>query len=78
MLHQAQLAISAVLFKLGGQDVGWQIPFGWRAPHQVTLVPVPVALAKRPVVVELVAAQRQQGSGAARQQQQQEWQRQRL
>ena len=44
-------------------------PFGWRAPHQVTLVPVPVALARRPVVVELLAAQRQQGSGAARRQQ---------
>ena len=42
------------------RGLGWQVPFGWRTPQQVTLVPVSVACAKRPVVVERLAAQRQQ------------------
>ena len=42
------------------RGLGWQVPFGWRTPQQVTLVPVSVARAKRPVVVERLAAQRQQ------------------
>ena len=42
------------------RGLGWQPPFGWRTPQEVTLVPVSVARAKRSVVVERLAAQRQQ------------------
>ena len=44
------------------RGLGWQVPFGWRTPQQVTLVPVPVVRGRRPVVFERLAAERQQGS----------------